>query len=195
MSETFIIVLNGPSGAGKSSLMEHLCGHDSDLFRKLPSVTTRPRRFGEDDERFPTGQEYSFVSREEFKRLAKIGRIVKSGELRGHLYGLDLDTMRLLSGSRHGLIALTKDGIYTLSQVPDLAPRVRLVSVIADPWTAAENLRRRGDNADLEVEKALIAHHEYPKRPHATVRNDGRTGTIYEMAKSLKSQLGIERKA
>ncbi|MCR4395335.1 MAG: guanylate kinase [Candidatus Saccharicenans sp.] len=76
-----IYVISGPSGCGKSTLIKN-------LLTRLPGLefsvshTTRPKRSDEVD-----GQDYYFVTREEFEQMKNSGAFLEWAEVHGHLYG------------------------------------------------------------------------------------------------------------
>ena len=76
-----IFIVAAPSGAGKSSLVAALIAADPGI-RLSISHTTRPPRPGETD-----GQEYHFVSHEEFRRMREQGEFLESAEVYGNFYG------------------------------------------------------------------------------------------------------------
>jgi guanylate kinase len=76
-----LVVISGPSGAGKTSICD-------ELLRRIPdsrwsvSVTTRPRRGREVD-----GQQYRFITIDEFQRMATAGELLEHAQYLGHWYG------------------------------------------------------------------------------------------------------------
>ena len=79
-----LIILSGPSGAGKSTVVRRLLD-ECDLPLKLSiSATTRGPRLGEQD-----GQQYFFMSDEEFQRCREAGEFLECMEVfgLGHWYG------------------------------------------------------------------------------------------------------------
>lgn len=81
-----LIVLSGPSGVGKGTVRQALFkmeGHD--LVYSV-SMTTRPPREGE-----VPGQDYYFVSREEFEQRIKDNKFLEYAEFVNHYYGTPLD--------------------------------------------------------------------------------------------------------
>ncbi|MEJ2672254.1 MAG: guanylate kinase [Deltaproteobacteria bacterium] len=76
-----IFVITAPSGTGKTTLLKALMAGDPRL-RFSISYTTRPPRPGEID-----GQDYFFVSPEEFRRLQEAGALVEWVEQFGYEYG------------------------------------------------------------------------------------------------------------
>ncbi len=80
-----LFVVSGPSGAGKDTLVEALRERRPSL-RYSVSVTTRGPR---PEER--NGEQYFFVSPQEFERLRHDGRLLEWREYNGNLYGTPCD--------------------------------------------------------------------------------------------------------
>jgi guanylate kinase len=76
-----IYIVSAPSGAGKSTLLRRLLTALPGL-RFSISLTTREPRPGETD-----GQDYFFVTPEEFLRIRDQGGLLEWEELFGHFYG------------------------------------------------------------------------------------------------------------
>ncbi|MFT7107140.1 MAG: guanylate kinase [Yoonia sp.] len=76
-----LIILSSPSGAGKSTLAERLREWD-DTLRFSVSATTRPPRIGEVD-----GQDYYFVSEEDFRGQVDQGDMLEHARVFGNYYG------------------------------------------------------------------------------------------------------------
>ena len=76
-----MFVLSSPSGAGKTTLSERLLKTDKDIVLSI-SATTRPRRPGE-----AHGQDYYFVSEEEFFRMRDAGEFLEWANVFGNYYG------------------------------------------------------------------------------------------------------------
>ena len=79
-SEPNIVVLVGPSGSGKSKIATRLLSR-TDRYEKLMSYTTKDPTAVEEN------QWYSYVSREEFRRLCDSGEMFQSTMYLGHSYG------------------------------------------------------------------------------------------------------------
>src|SRR5436305_15230984 len=75
-----LFVLSAPSGAGKTTLVDAL-RETAELVYSV-SCTTRPARAGEVD-----GEDYRFLSDEEFNARAKAGEILEHANGQGHQYG------------------------------------------------------------------------------------------------------------
>lgn len=76
-----LFVFSGPSGTGKTSIIRGVCEKDKNLHFSV-SVTTRPQRPGEKQ-----GQDYIFISKEEFERKIKADAFVEYAEVFGQYYG------------------------------------------------------------------------------------------------------------
>jgi len=79
MSTVFII--SAPSGSGKSTLVKHLMTRVPGLHFSV-SYTTRPPRGHEQD-----GQEYHFITRDEFRKRLEQGEFLEWAEVFGNYYG------------------------------------------------------------------------------------------------------------
>ncbi|MEN6375482.1 MAG: guanylate kinase [Smithella sp.] len=88
MDKGTFIVVSAPSGAGKSSICRRLLQAHPEI-RFSVSCTTRPPRPGEID-----GQDYFFLSPEEFQKRIEQGDFAEWEENFGNLYGTSIKTMR-----------------------------------------------------------------------------------------------------
>jgi len=76
-----MLILSSPSGAGKTTLARRLLAEDAHLNSSI-SATTRAPRPGEVD-----GQDYFFVSQDEFDRMADNDEFYEWAEVFGNCYG------------------------------------------------------------------------------------------------------------
>ena len=83
-----LIILSSPSGAGKSTLSRRLMTWDPTL-RFSVSATTRAPRAGEVD-----GEDYHFVSTEEFQRMVGAGEMLEHARVFGNYYGSPVAPVR-----------------------------------------------------------------------------------------------------
>jgi guanylate kinase len=77
----FIAVVSGPSGVGKSTVVDRVLERAGNFAASI-SLTTRPPR---GDER--EGEDYFFVTAEEFARRRAAGELLEWAEVHGNLYG------------------------------------------------------------------------------------------------------------
>lgn len=90
-----LIVLSAPSGAGKTTIARRLLERNHD-WRFSVSATTRAMRAGELD-----GEDYHFLTVDEFRRRIAAGELVEWEEIYGNLYGtLHSEIVRLLEEER-----------------------------------------------------------------------------------------------
>ena len=89
-----LVVVSGFSGAGKGTLMRELLKR-YDNYALSVSATTRTPREGEKD-----GQEYFFVSKEEFLKMIEEQRLIEYAQYVNHYYGTPKDYVeeKLASG-------------------------------------------------------------------------------------------------
>jgi len=76
----FLFVVSAPSGAGKSTLCNNLRTDEGFVFSV--SCTTRTPRPGETE-----GEDYYFLSKEEFARRVAAGEFLEYANVHGHSYG------------------------------------------------------------------------------------------------------------
>jgi len=85
--EGIILIISAPSGAGKTTLCRALLERFPNMKESI-SYTTRPPRAGE-----VHGEDYFFVSREEFQRMIECDAFAEWAEVHGNLYGTALATI------------------------------------------------------------------------------------------------------
>jgi len=153
-----IIIISAPSGAGKTTLCSGLLKRFPNI-RESISYTTRPPRQGEIH-----GEDYFFVSKVEFQRMATEQRFAEWAEVHGNLYGTALKT---LEDARNNGIDLVLDidcqgarqlrekfskGSYIFILPPSMAElRRRLESRSSD---TPEVIERRIKRAAEEIKEA-----------------------------------------
>lgn len=81
MRKNLLIILSSPSGVGKSTIVRKLAFRDQNLQFSISKTTRKPRR----DE--VNGEDYFFVSQEEFDRLERESELVEFAKIFGDSYG------------------------------------------------------------------------------------------------------------
>jgi guanylate kinase len=148
--QPYILLLAGPSGAGKSSVIYPIVDAYAPQMRFSVSCTTRARREGEDD-----GEDYHFVTREQFEAERDAGGFAEWAEVFGNLYGTrvaDLDGML-----QDGVIAAVEIDVQGVRQLVGSYPD-RTVSVFLFPpsWEEMElRLRARGSEDEETLARRL----------------------------------------
>ena len=80
-----VVIVSGPSGVGKSTICKEVVKKLKKVYLSI-SVTTRPKSEAEID-----GQDYWFISEEDFQERINKGLLLEHAEVFGHLYGTPKD--------------------------------------------------------------------------------------------------------
>jgi guanylate kinase len=80
-----VVIVSGPSGVGKSTICKEVTKRLDNIYLSV-SVTTRPKSEAEVD-----GQDYWFISENEFQQRIDKGLLLEHAEVFGHLYGTPKD--------------------------------------------------------------------------------------------------------
>ena len=136
-------MLSAPSGAGKTTLVDAL--RQTSEFVYSVSCTTRPARAGEVD-----GDDYQFLSEEEFNARARSGEFLEHAMVHGHQYGTLLKPIvEDLMNGRDVLIDIDIQGAANIRQHKDEFIRQSLADIFLMPPDVDE-LRRRLTNRGTE---------------------------------------------
>lgn len=152
-----LVVVSGPSAVGKSTVCRRLRQR---LGARLSvSATTRAKSPSEID-----GQDYHFLSRQEFQRRIQAGEFLEHAEYLGQLYGTPAEPVRqaLAAGSDVLLEIEVQGGVQIATQMPEAAlvyllPPQR--QALADRITGRarddrQEINRRLANAQQEIQLA-----------------------------------------
>ena len=153
-----LVVVAGPSGSGKTTLFDRLLADDPDLVYSV-SCTTRDPRGSEAD-----GEDYFFVSEEEFERRVAAGLFLEHAVVHGSRYGTLRSTVEESLGERQSVLmdidvqgaGRVREHVATLP--PDNALRRGHVDVfIAPPSLAAleERLVGRAEDGAEAISRRL----------------------------------------
>ena len=182
-----LIILSSPSGAGKSTLAKRLRAWDPSIAFSV-SATTRPPRRGEVD-----GQDYHFLSADEFRKSVAGGGMLEHAHVFGHFYGSPKAPVE-------AAIAQGRDVLFDIDwqggqQITNSSLKDAVVSVFILPPSIAELERRlnaRGqDSASVIAERmtksrAEISH--WAEYDYVLINDD-----LDECDRRLKSILSAER--
>jgi guanylate kinase len=143
-----VVIVSGPSGVGKSTICKEIVERLDYVYLSV-SVTTRPRSEAETD-----GQDYWFISEEDFQRRIDNDLLLEYAEVFGHLYGTPKDKVQeaLLAGKIVILEIDVQGAIKTQAIYPDA------VTIFILPPSAkelAERLNHRGREAGEVAEERL----------------------------------------
>ncbi|MEO1426407.1 MAG: guanylate kinase, partial [Pseudomonadota bacterium] len=137
-----MFILSSPSGAGKTTLADRLLRKDGEMVLSI-SATTRARRPGE-----VHGQDYFFVSEEEFIRMRENREFMEWANVFGNLYGTPRAMVEdTLGAGKDVLFDIDWQGAQQLDEVAG----EDVVKVFILPPSRAELERRlRARNSDPE---------------------------------------------
>ena len=182
-----LIVVSGPSGAGKTTVMKRVFERRPIPLAQSVSATTRPPRPGECD-----GQDYFFLSDEEFRRRLAAGEFLEAVEVfgRGHWYGTLQNEVRAgLAAGRWVVLEIDVEGAAkVMRQFPDA------VTIFVRPGSEAElerRLRGRGTEAEEALQRRLQrARHELAQahRYRYVVINDALERAVEEICGILLAE-------
>jgi guanylate kinase len=143
-----LVVLSSPSGGGKTTICEKILGRHRDYVRSI-SVTTRKRRKGEKQ-----GQDYLFVSEEEFKQKIRRREFVEWAWVHGHRYGTPKRSVRQAQAA--GKVAFFVLDVQGGMAMKKLYPDSVLVFILPPSLSELKRrLIRRGTENSLEVKSRL----------------------------------------
>jgi guanylate kinase len=159
MREGLIYLLAAPSGAGKSTILDGVIAQIPDL-QKIVTYTTREPRPGEVD-----GEEYHFVTVEEFERMKAADELAEWQTIFGHQYGSSRNRLEsaiakgrdLISGydvlGSAELMKLYPDNVVTMFIKPPSVTELRR-RLIGRYGEETEEVRERLERLDMEMSYA-----------------------------------------
>jgi len=143
-----LFVIAAPSGAGKTSLVKALLSRDPSLRVSVSHTTRRPRENERD------GEQYHFVSVDEFKRLVEAGEFLEHAQVFDNFYGT----------SRAGVEALRKAGHDVIleidwqgaRQVRQIHPDCQSIFILPPSRRSLEErLRSRKTDSEAVIQRRL----------------------------------------
>ena len=145
---TTVFIISAPSGSGKSTLT-------SALIRTVPNIrfsvsyTTRQPRGQEKD-----GEDYFFISREEFERRVALDEFLESAEVFGNYYGTHIS--ELARADRDGYDLVLDIDVQGARQLKEKIPDGVSIFVLAPSrQVLEERLRSRGQDSDEVIQRRL----------------------------------------
>lgn len=143
-----VVIVSGPSGVGKSTICKEIISRVSDVYLSV-SVTTRPRSEAEVD-----GQDYWFISEQEFKERIDKDLLLEHAKVFGHYYGTPKD--KVIEALDAGKVAILEIDVQGAKQARAVFPDAVMIFVL--PPTAkdlAERMNNRGREDGEAAEERL----------------------------------------
>jgi guanylate kinase len=143
-----VVIVSGPSGVGKSTICEGVVKRLNNVYLSV-SVTTRPRSEKEAD-----GQDYWFISEQEFQERIDKGLLLEYAEVFGHLYGTPSDKVE--EAVREGNTVILEIDVQGAKQAKGIFPDAVMIFIL--PPTEkdlVERMNHRGREAVDVAEKRL----------------------------------------
>ena len=143
-----VVIVSGPSGVGKSTICEGVVKRLDNVYLSV-SVTTRPRSEAEVD-----GQDYWFISEQEFQERIDKGLLLEYAEVFGHLYGTPRDKVE--EAVREGNTVILEIDVQGAKQAKVIFPDALMIFIL--PPTEkdlVERMDHRGREAVDAAEKRL----------------------------------------
>lgn len=182
-------VMSSPSGAGKTTITRALLKNNKDVSISI-SATTRPRRAGE-----VHGQDYFFVSIDEFRTMVENGEMLEHAKVFGNYYGTPKKPVeQALAAGNDILFDIDWQGTQQLCEIA----RDDVVTVFILPPSRAELEKRlRGRARDtreseeqirLRMSKAADEMSHYMEYDYVILNND-----VDEAIEKAQMILDVER--
>ena len=185
MSKGVLLVISAPSGAGKGTIIKRLMDDDRSLKLSV-SATTRAPRPGEID-----GEDYFFLSREEFDDLVKNGEMLEHAEYVGNCYGTPKGPVE--SWLEDGQDVILEIDVQGGQQVKKIMPECVSIFILPPSMKELENrLRGRSKEMDAVVDARLQAAREEVRHAEEydyVVIND----TVDKAVEDIKTIIAAEK--
>jgi guanylate kinase len=145
---TTVFIISAPSGSGKSTLTAALIRTVRNI-RFSVSYTTREPRGQEKD-----GEDYFFITREEFQRRAALGEFLEHAEVFGNYYGTHFSELE--RAARDGYDLVLDIDVQGARQLKEKIPAGVSIFVLAPSrQVLEERLRSRGQDSDEVIQRRL----------------------------------------
>jgi guanylate kinase len=178
-----IFVFTGPNGAGRRTVAD-MAGLTLNI-KQVLSYTTRTKRPTETE-----GEDYFFVSREDFQKAQHLGQFIEVIEFAGKSYGIkNIDIESQLQASGCIYLILNREGANILKKLYGdkvirifiYADRDELIARQQDRGDSPEQITRYLDNYEKEYANREECEHLYD--------NSDLSHTMYDITKTLESYL------
>ena len=143
-----IVIISGPSGVGKSTICKEVVKRLDNVCLSI-SVTTRPMAEAEVD-----GQDYWFVSQQQFRKRIDEGSLLEYAEVFGHLYGTPKDKVEVALGA--GKTIILEIDVQGAREVKSVCPDAAMVFIFPPTEKElAQRIKNRGREGMEAAEERL----------------------------------------
>jgi len=143
-----VVIVSGPSGVGKSTICKEILKKLDYVYLSV-SVTTRPKSEAEVD-----GQDYWFVSEEDFQERIEKGLLLEYAEVFGHFYGTPKDKVE--EALQAGKVVILEIDVQGAIKTKVVYPEAVTIFILAPTEKdLAERLNHRGREAGEVAEERL----------------------------------------
>lgn len=148
-----LVVVTGPSGVGKGTLLRSLLQRHPDLYFSV-SATTRSPRPGEIE-----GENYYFVSREQFTKMIAQGQLLEWAEFAGNLYGTPRQPVE--DQIQQGKLVVLEIELQGARQVRQSCPSAQQIFILPPSLRELERrIRQRGQDSEAAIGRRLATARE-----------------------------------
>ena len=143
-----VVIVSGPSGVGKSTICREIVKRLNNIYLSV-SVTTRPRSEAEVD-----GQDYWFISEQEFQERIDKGLLLEHAKVFSHSYGTPKD--KVVEALEAGKVAILEIDVQGARQAKAVFQDAVMIFIL--PPSArdlAERMDHRGREATEAAEERL----------------------------------------
>jgi guanylate kinase len=145
---TTVFIISAPSGSGKSTLVSRILASDPGL-RFSVSYTTRPPRGYE-----KPGENYIYISREEFERRLADNEFLEHAEVFGNYYGTNREILRQAQNEGKDLILdIDVQGARQLKERIREAVTIFILPPSRD--ILEQRLRSRSEDTEATIQRRL----------------------------------------
>jgi guanylate kinase len=143
-----VVVVSGPSGVGKSTICKEVVKRLKNAYLSV-SLTTRPRSKGETH-----GQDYYFLSKQEFQEKINKGLLLEYAEVFGHLYGTPKD--KIEQALQAGKTVILEIDVQGAKQAKTAYPDAIMIFILPpSEKVLAERMNNRG-REDIQKAKERL---------------------------------------
>jgi len=143
-----VVIVSGPSGVGKSTICKEIVKRLNYVYLSI-SVTTRPKSEAEVD-----GQDYWFISEQEFQERLDKGLFLEHAKVFGHLYGTPKD--KVDEALQDGKVVILEIDVQGARQAKAFFPDAVMIFILPpSAKVLAERMDNRGREATEVAEQRL----------------------------------------